>query len=338
MRSVSKHAASAAIGLALALGLLTLGACAANHTPEPPATPVMIITPELFTTSGVPPTPAPALGDTADPPPTPEPSPTVNTLAATVNDQPISLDLFNAELSRYVAASAGAPDPSSDEGKQLAAQLKDTVLDALIEQTLIEQEASASGITVSDQQVNDEIGVAKDHAGGDDKYQAWLEANHLTEQDARDIARRELLANAMRDRVVSQLPHTAEYVHVYHIVVRTQAEAEQIQAKLQKGASFSALAESDSIDDSTRADGGDLGWITKDSGSVLWSEVEDAAFALKVGATSPIVKSPIGFHIIRVTERETRALTDADATHRQERALDDWIVSLKSKAKIARFI
>ena len=323
----------------VALVIAALSACANTPTAAPNSPTSPAITPQFFGTPIVlsqtgevteTPTPAPSA--------TPVPSPTANTLAAKVNEQPITLDQFNAELARYVAASPGAPDPNSDQGKQLSAQLKDTVLDALIEQALIEHEAAANAIVVNDQQVNDEIDVAKERAGGDDKYQTWLAANHLTEQDAREMARRELLANAMRDRVLTQLPRTADYAHAYHIVVHTQAEAEQIETKLQNGAKFSALAQTQSIDDSTRADGGDLGWITRDSGSVLWSEVEDAAFALQPGNTSPIIKSPIGFHIIRVTERETRAMTEADAAHMQERALAEWIAQLKSKAKIERFV
>ncbi len=203
---------------------------------------------------------------------------------------------------------------------------------------MIEQEATTNNVFISDQQVNDEIAIAKERTGGDTRYAAWLANNRLTEQDARDMVRRELLANAMRDRVLTQLPRTADYAHLYHIVVRTEQEAEQVAAKLQNGAKFSALAQQLSIDDSTRPDGGDLGWIARDSGSLVWSEVEDAAFALQPGQTSPIIKSPIGFHVIRMTERETRALTEADAAHVQEQALTQWIAQLKAKAKIEKFV
>jgi foldase protein PrsA len=266
------------------------------------------------------------------------PTPTINTLAARVNDQPITLDQFSAELARYIAASSSAPDPNSEQGRQLAAQLKQPVLDGLIEQALIVQEAARNNVNVGDQEVSDEIVVAKERAGGDAPYQVWLATNHLTEQDAREMARRELLANAMRDRILTRLPHTSEYVHAYHIVVKTEPEAQRILAQLQNGAKFAALAQSLSIDDSTRADGGDLGWFTRNSGSVLWTEVEDAAFTLQPGETSDIVKSPIGYHIIKVTERETRALTDADAAYLQEQALAQWIAQLKAKAKIEKFI
>jgi parvulin-like peptidyl-prolyl isomerase len=310
--------------------LLTFALAACSSDPAP--APQVIITPQIFSVTVNP-------QATSTPiPPAPEPTATVNALAAQVNDRPITLDQFNAEMARYLSAAADAPDLNSDEGRQLAAQLKDSVLDALIEQELIAQEAARDGIAINDQQINDEMAVAKERGGGGAQYQAWLAANRLTEQDARELSQRELLANAMRDRVLTQLPRTAEYVHAYHIVVGTEVEAQRIAQQLQNGAKFSALAQTQSLDDSTRADGGDLGWVTRGTGAMLWSEVEDAAFALQPGETSEIVQSPVGFHIIKVTERETRALTDVDTAYLQEQTLAQWIADLKAKAKIERYV
>lgn len=306
-----------------------LTACSNNPAPARQ----VVITPEIFSVTVNPQaTPTPALTAT----PTLEPTPTVNTLAARVNDQPITLDQFNAELAHFL--SSAAPADANGDQNQRAAQLKEAALDALIEQALIEQEAARNGIVIGDQQINDEIAVARERAGGDAYYQAWLAANRLTEQDARELTRRELLTNAMRDRVLTQLPRTADYVHAYHIVVDTEVEAQRILQQLQNGAKFTALAQTQSLDDSTRADGGDLGWLTRGAGAVLWSEVEDAIFALQPGETSAIVQSPVGFHIVKVTERETRALTDVDTAYMQEQALAKWITDLKASAKIERYV
>lgn len=307
------------------IALLLLAACTNDPAPQP--TP-LAITPEIFSVTVMAPTDVPS----------PTPLPTEPPLAAKVNDQPITLDQFNVEMSHYIQAMSDAPDPASNQGQQMAAQLKEQVLDSMIEQALIEQAAAKEGVNISDAQVNDEVNVAKDRAGGEGKFAAWLNANHLSEQDMRDLARRELLVNAMRDRVLAQLPRTAEYIHVYHIVVRTEREAQQVLQRLQGGAKFSALAQTLSIDDSTRVDGGDLGWITRSSGALLWSEVEDAAFKLPVGETSDIIKSPVGYHILKVTEKADRPLTEADTAQLQEAALQNWIAQLKSSAKIERFI
>ena len=273
-----------------------------------------------------------------DTPDAPAPTSKPTNLAARVNGQDITLDQLNAELARYMAADPSSPDPESADGKQLAAQMRDSVLETLIDQTLIEQEAVRNKVTVSDKQVDDEINMLIQIRGGQDNYNAWLAANKQSEQDVREAVRHELLAAAMRDRIVATVPHTAEYVHAYQIVVGSEAAAENVLSKLSNGARFTALAQQLSIDDSTRPDGGDLGWFTRGTGVVLWPEVEDAAFALKVGQVSEVVHSPIGYHIIKAVDRQTRALTPNDLASLEQTALDEWITGLKTKATIERYI
>jgi len=273
--------------------------------------------------------------------PTPTPIPTstpVPTLAARVNGSDITLEKFNVELRRYVQSQPNAPAFDSADGQQLAAQLKDTVLDMMIEQALIAQEAARDNVVITEKQIDQELSVTKDKAGGDSKFQAWLMANQQTEQDAREQIRLDLLTNALTAKVLVQLPRTAEYVHAFHIVVATEAEAEQIQAQLNNGTNFEALAASKSIDESTRADGGDLDWFSRGAGSVLWTEVEDAAFALQPSDISPIIQSPIGFHIMKLVARENRPLTEADTAYLQQNALRQWMERLKTTAKIERMI
>ncbi len=312
------------IAIAAALAAALLVACSADAPDEPP-----IITPQIFSVTVNPQATATL---------TSAPTPTHNPLAARVNGQPITLAQYEAELARYIAALPDSPDPTGDRARLLAAQLKDVALDALIEQALIEQEAARNGIQVNAQQIADELAIAKERAGGEAKFQAWLVATRQTEDDVRELIRRELLTNAVRDRVLAAMPRTAEYIHAYHIVVATEREARQVMNRLLNGAQFTALAQSLSLDESTRAAGGDLGWFTRNTGAVLWPEVEDAAFGLQPGETSEIVRSPIGYHIIRVTERETRGLTEADIIHLQAVVLAEWMAGLKARAQIERFI
>jgi parvulin-like peptidyl-prolyl isomerase len=312
--------------LAAMFSVLALSACEDLPT-SPTATPQISIV--LTKDSGI------SVQINATPVPTPTPVPPA---AVRVNGEDVTLEKFDAELKRYVLSQPNAPAFNSSEGQQLAAQFKDTVLDALIEQKLIEQEAARNNITITDQQVQQELNVTRDKAGGQDKFVAWLAANQQTEDDARKQIKLDLMTNALTAKVLVQLPKSAEYVHAYHIVVDTENEAEQILNQLSNGAKFTALAESKSIDDSTRADGGDLDWFTRGAGSVLWTEVEDAAFALQPDEISPIIKSPIGYHLIQVVARETRPLTEADTTHFQQAALRQWMDGLKASAKIEKLI
>lgn len=94
-----------------------------------------------------------------------------------------------------------------------------------------------------------------------------------------------------------------EEVHARHILVKTEAEAKDIIAQLDKGADFATLAKQHSIDGSA-AEGGDLGFFTKDK---MVAPFADAAFALKPGQwTQTPVHTQFGWHVIELVERRTQ--------------------------------
>ena len=83
-----------------------------------------------------------------------------------------------------------------------------------------------------------------------------------------------------------------------HILVSTEAEAKQILEQLKNGASFEELAKTKSIDKLSAARGGDLGTFGKGD---LLPEFENVIFKLKVGEISGVVKSSMGYHIMKRT-------------------------------------
>ncbi|PIZ00374.1 hypothetical protein COY62_03045 [bacterium (Candidatus Howlettbacteria) CG_4_10_14_0_8_um_filter_40_9] len=74
--------------------------------------------------------------------------------------------------------------------------------------------------------------------------------------------------------------------------------AEDVLAQIKKGGDFAALAKKYSQDTSA-ANGGDLGFFGKGK---MVPEFEKAAFALKKGTVSELVKTVYGYHIIQVTD------------------------------------
>lgn len=90
---------------------------------------------------------------------------------------------------------------------------------------------------------------------------------------------------------------TDAQIKASHILLKTDKEAEDVQAQLKAGSKFEDLAKKYSIDPAG-AKGGDLGWFSK--GSMI-PEFEKVAFALKEGEVSGIVKTKFGFHIIKLT-------------------------------------
>lgn len=86
-------------------------------------------------------------------------------------------------------------------------------------------------------------------------------------------------------------------VEVSHILLRSKAEAEQVKTKLQNGEDFAQLAKDYSIDLPKALEGGKMGIIEK--GKAL-PELETVLFIMAEGETSDIVKTPFGYHILRV--------------------------------------
>lgn len=84
-----------------------------------------------------------------------------------------------------------------------------------------------------------------------------------------------------------------------HILVKDEALAKELLAKVQAGEDFAKLATEHTIDARTRGEGGDLGWFARDK---LAQEVADVAFEAEIGKAS-IIETRFGFHVIEATAR-----------------------------------
>src|ERR1700749_1976219 len=127
-------------------------------------------------------------------------------------------------------------------------------------------------------------------------------------------------------------------VHARHILVETEDEAKAIEAELKKGADFAELAKTKSKDPGA-ADGGDLGFFTKDQ---MVPEFSAVAFALEPGKISDPVKSQFGWHIIKVEEKRNRKAPDFDQVKAQietyvtRKAQAEYVAKLREGAKVER--
>jgi foldase protein PrsA len=133
----------------------------------------------------------------------------------------------------------------------------------------------------------------------------------------------------------------AGQIRASHILVKTEKEAKDLLAKIAKGEDFAKLAEKYSTDTGSGAQGGDLGYFTKTD---MVKPFSDAAFALKKGQVSGIVKSQYGYHIIKVTDTpstwtldEKRAdVKDEIVSSKLNDQVGPYLEDLKKKAKIKK--
>ena len=128
-------------------------------------------------------------------------------------------------------------------------------------------------------------------------------------------------------------------VHARHILVETEDEAKAIEADLKKGADFAELAKAKSKDPGGAADGGDLGFFTKDQ---MVPEFSAVAFSLEPGKISDPVKSQFGWHIIKVEEKRNRKAPDFEQvkpqieTYVTRKAQAEYVAKLREAAKVER--
>ena len=87
-------------------------------------------------------------------------------------------------------------------------------------------------------------------------------------------------------------------VHCAHILVKTEREANAVLEQLKKGEKFANVAKEVSLCPSGKR-GGDLGTFGRGK---MVKEFEKAAFALRKGQVSPIVKTKFGYHVIKRLE------------------------------------
>src|SRR6201996_5655600 len=140
------------------------------------------------------------------------------------------------------------------------------------------------------------------------------------------------------DEAAKQITGEQE-VRARHILVETEDEAKAVKAELDKGADFAELAKKKSKDPGA-ADGGDLGFFTKEQ---MVPEFSAVAFALEPGKISDPVKSQFGWHIIKVEEKRNRKPPEFDQVKAQietyvtRKAQADYVSKLRDAAKIERF-
>ncbi|MDD5688049.1 MAG: peptidylprolyl isomerase [Elusimicrobia bacterium] len=124
---------------------------------------------------------------------------------------------------------------------------------------------------------------------------------------------------------------------VSHILLPTENDAKNILERIKKGEDFQKLAKELSIDKMTAQKGGDLGFFGKRQ---YVKEFEDAAYNIKkIGDVSDVVKTPLGFHIIKLTDKKqlkAKKLEEVETEIKQviqKEKLDKWMEDISKQYK-----
>ena len=170
---------------------------------------------------------------------------------------------------------------------------------------------------------------------------AFIRSKLLMESILQTEGKSAVTDQAMRqvyDEAVKQMS-TEEEVRARHILVTTEDEAKAILAEITKGADFEKLAKEKSKDPGAAAQGGDLGYFTKEQ---MVPEFAEMAFKMSKGTISDPVKSQFGWHIIKVEDKRSKTpppfeqVKDQVETFVIRKAQADYVTKLRGAAKIER--
>jgi len=214
-------------------------------------------------------------------------------------------------------------DFSTKEGKQKLADFKKQIINKFVENAVVEKLAAKYNISAKQKEV-------------DDLYKQYYNAYKAQDFDISTIPavkskfRIQVLLNKLSETVPVQVKASHILIKVDEnaaadAVTAAQARAQDILSQLEKGADFAELAKKYSEDTGSKDSGGDLGWFGRGD---MVKEFEDAAFALKKGKISNLVRTSYGFHIIKVTDK--RGTVDKN--------FKEWFNENVSKAIVWKFV
>lgn len=226
---------------------------------------------------------------------------------ATVNGEPISQEELDINYNQFLQLYAFYGFDVTQDDIKLEA--RNTMLDNMITQELLLQEAEKRGLSVSDEEVEEDIQsmVTNQYGGSQADLEEAVQQAGMTMDFFKDAKKEELLLTKLQTELVNN-PETVDVIKASHILVDTEEEANEIIAQLDGGADFAALAQEKSTDTGSAANGGELGYFAVNG--VTTSKMVDAfsqgAQALEVGEYSKTpVQSEFGYHIILVEDKQS---------------------------------
>lgn len=260
------------------------------------------------------------------------------------------LEMSKASLERQLSA---------DMANVFAGQ----ILDRMIEEELVRQEAARRALTVTDEEIQQRIkellGYTEPSATQaltdttttpeaetsapasedfEEVYEGFktnvLEATRFPEDDFKAMIAADLLRLQLKDALSQELNADQDQVQVALFTLENEEAAKELQASLNDGSADPTLViEELQADDSPQSAGYDLPWVPVGYlANQFGVEVEKAAFSTPVGKASPPLQGPEGvYFVVYVRGHETRPLSPNLFAQEQEKAYQEWLVEAKDR-------
>jgi peptidyl-prolyl cis-trans isomerase C len=291
--------------------------------------------------------------------------------AASVNGVAITHEEVNRQmfiLEQHLLATQGTairPD--------LIPEVRNHILNELIDKELLYQEAQEQKIVVEEKAVSDKMDALKKKFPSEKVFQDEMGRMKFSEETLKSQIKKDLAVQQLVEKEIlvhvkiseedtksfydshPDLFKEPETVRASHILIKSEADAdpvskeegrkklEALKKRLDQGEDFAALAKEFSQCPSAEK-GGDLGYFERGK---MAKPFEDAAFSMNPGEVSDIVVTSFGFHLIKVTDRKPgRIILYDESKERIKQHLqrvkfveekNDYVAELKKKGKVERY-
>lgn len=247
----------------------------------------------------------------------------IDKIVATVGDEILLKSEIEAQYLQYLT-----------QGNESSSELRCNVVEDLLFQKLLINQAKLDSLEVTSDQVmsevNNRIKYFENQLGSVEKLEEYFNKSlNEIESEIKNIVKEQLYAQKMQAKIVEDVKVTPQEAKTFYTsldnslkpLVPTQIEVSQIviepvisdsqkneirkqlngfRDRVNKGENFNVLATLYSDDQGTAVKGGELGFVNRGD---LVPEFERAAFRLKEGEVSEIVESQFGLHIIQLISR-----------------------------------
>lgn len=293
-------------------------------------------------------------------------------VVAVVNGEEIPRSQLDHRLEQFKSFLEGqGMDIRGKEGSQGWKQVEEQSLESLIQDVLLRQAAKEQGIDISREEVEKQMAQVKKMAGSDKEFQDFLRQQNYSEQDLFFQVEQGLFAERLYEKVTAEIQVEGHEVQEYfnankellakakvrqilipvppdenksNVIGEAKAKSQEVITQLDKGVDFAEVAKK-------YAEGG----LDQTHAGMILEEVAvndpayppafvSAVFSLREGQHTPQpVRTPLGFHIIRVEEiLDSMAELKSDIERlllekKKDQAFQKFYEEFRQTAKIQRF-
>ncbi len=290
-----------------------------------------------------------------------------------INGEEIYIDELDL-LGRTALAKAGM-EFDSEAGQKRYKEIAPNLYNTLIDLYVIQHAAKLEGIEVEQEKIDAEYNRFVQSMQDQGAYEQFMTGLGLDDERLRELIQDMLAMNILQNTKLNEgkaepteqeikdfyyqnhfnfrYPNRLRASHIFFKATENDSPVQHEKAKEkaiqilkhignEPGQRFIRMAQTYSEDPGNAPRGGDLGFITRES--VLYPETfKKAAWALQEGDVSDVVQTPLGYHIIWVTDHE-QSLEEATAEIKQYLAqkamtehFEQWKRDARGQMEIERY-